>query len=97
MTLRIKPAAVNYGSLRDALAANAWTWCENCNSIMRERDMVGDLCSSCFYEFDKPKGGEKPREERKDQGDEVLLGSDQERDEKPTTPKGPIQLCLGGD
>ena len=97
--IRIKPAAANHGSIRDAIALNAWVWCDAGQHIVREREMrTADCCESCYYEWDKKEGGENDiGTKQKEQGDQGLPIASGERERETVTPKGPIQLCLSGD
>ncbi len=93
--IRIKPGAQNHGSIRDALAVNPWVWCDAGQHIVREREMqTADCCESCMYEY-----GERrtDRIARAKEQSEVLPDKSRERDENQVAPRGPIQLCLGGD
>ena len=38
-----------YFGLRDAIAVNEIMFCESCGHVVRESEMIGDICSICYY------------------------------------------------
>jgi len=55
-----------YFGLRDAIEVNPLMFCESCNHVVRESEMIGDICNICYY----GKEANDPELELKAQGDE---------------------------
>jgi hypothetical protein len=54
-TIRVKDSGSHFG-IRDAIALNPTAFCEGCNRVVREKELMGDLCAACYFEYD----GRKP-------------------------------------
>lgn len=49
---KVEASGSHFG-IRDAIALNPWCWCEGCGCVVRERQMVGELCAACYYAVDE--------------------------------------------
>ena len=79
-----------YFGLRDAIAVNEIMFCESCDRVVREREMIGDVCAECYF-GKEVMDSENPR--LKVQGDSAPH-SRGERGLKPKTLAGPFQMTL---
>ena len=73
---RVHDSGEGFG-IRDAIALSPWVWCDAGQRIVREKEMrTADCCDSCFYEWDKTKGGESDlNTRRKEHGDKPCAGA----------------------
>jgi hypothetical protein len=49
---KVEASGSHFG-IRDAIALNPWCWCEGCGCVVREKQMVGELCAACYYAVDE--------------------------------------------
>lgn len=85
---KVKSSGARFG-LRDAIEVNPLVFCESCGHVVREKEMIGDICNICYYANEGRVNDPEP--ELKAQGDKSLPT----RGEGVTKPKGPDgQLTL---
>ena len=48
---KVRPEESRFG-LREAMEHSPLTWCEGCASIVRECEMVGDICEQCYHSME---------------------------------------------
>jgi len=76
-----------YFGLRDAIAVNEIMFCESCGHVVREKEMIGDICNICYH----GKEVNDPEPELKAQGD----SPSPRKGDGGNKPKGPVgQLTL---
>jgi len=45
---KVQPSESRFG-LREAMEHSPLMWCESCDCIVREREMVGNICEQCYH------------------------------------------------
>ena len=49
---KVEASGERFG-IREAIALNCWAWCETGKHVVREKELMGDLCAACYFEYDK--------------------------------------------
>ena len=89
-SLKVKYSDARFG-LRDAIEVNPLMFCEICNHVVRESEMIGDVCSICYHETEGRVNDPEPK--LKAQGD-VAPHSRGERELKPEALAGQLTLKI---